>query len=283
MIESKRLWNNGFQIVLESLDTPFEEQVDSPVYFNFNQRNCDQLRSSTNSSDWWNKEIEISQFLSSSEGSPRSSSDRRISTLIDRLWLRPHFKEIQLSPEEVYIFKYMYEEARQKFEITKWAVFLAFNVFLQYKSKCETDNIIAAISSLLLAWKFKDVVYNVPFIDDLIDHSKKSVFLNNKSNLITFQDIKNTEVKIAMTLDWNLMQTTLFEVCYWLLKHESDFQIWEEIILSNILEKSSYSLPIKFVGYKDLTSNKNYQVEKHLLKPAPKQNIEIKRKPTHRK
>ena len=276
-------FENEFRITLQPLDTWSDEQNDSPVYFDFHLRKWEPIWSSINDSDWAKKEIEISQFLSSSEGSPKNSNDWRISSLLEKLSLQSYFKEISLEPEDVYVFKYMYEEARQSFNISKWAIFLAFNVFIQYKNKWEIDNVKAAIASLLLAWKFKEVNYNIPFIDELIDHSKKSVFLNSQNNLITFDDIKNAEIKIAMTLDWNLMQSTIFEISYWLLKHKSDFEVCEDIIISNILEKSYYALPIKFIGNKELISNKNYQVDQYLWKQTIKPNINIKMKQKPRK
>lgn len=212
---SERGWE--FKIVLQPLDTLSDEHEDSPIFFEDRNREYDRLDDSINSEICANELYEVSRLLSSTESSPTIPQNTNLNKFLRELDLIEHFKQIKLTPEQTYVFRYLHDEVLNTFGLSNTTVYLAFNVYLQYTQKSAWTSTPLVIASLFLASKFKETQYKIPFLDELLWHAKKSIFLPKLSEAITEESVKNAEVAIMLTLDWNLMQTSLFEVSQYLL------------------------------------------------------------------
>lgn len=55
-------------------------------------------------------------------------------------------------------------------------------------------------------------MYNIPLIDDIIDHAKKSLYLQQDRAQLTFENVVNMEIKLSVALHWNLYQNNITDV-----------------------------------------------------------------------
>lgn len=212
---SERVWE--FKIVLQPLDTLSDEHEDSPIFFDDRLRGFDKLNDSINSEIWVNELYEVSKLLSSAESSPTLPQSTNISKFLRELELTQYFRQLRLTPEQIYVFRYFHDEALSTFGLSITTVYLAFNVYLQYTLKSPSTSTPVVVASLFLASKFKETLYKIPFLEELVSHAQKSIFLSKPSETITEESVKNAEVGIMQMLDWNLMQTSLLEVSQYLL------------------------------------------------------------------
>jgi len=154
------------------------------------------------------------------------------------------------------------------FDFTHNTIHIAFILFLKYSKAQESDPYYIATSALLIASKYQEPLYKVPFVEDLIEKF-------TKPNKDIVDKIKLLEVAILLELDWNLTFITIIQACYHILESKTDLSLCEKAIETDIAQKFTYAMPLFNNSKEVLINRENSIISLTLGQPTENSNVEI--------
>lgn len=229
-----------FRIVLQPLDAKSDELEDSPTYIDFKPRDHD-WESSSISSEISLEHENVQSCLGSPEITVNSLKLDHLSKLLQRHNLGKAFETVELEPEQVKVFRWLKQELC---DLNIGTVYLAFNIFLQFYAKTRSDIATSVVASALLAAKYKDTVYYIPLLDELVESAKYSPLLTESKCPLTMESVQTAEIMIAVELDWNFRQATILDACYFTLGACTEFENAKTLLRDSIEDNQIYAMPI---------------------------------------
>ena len=126
MTSSNKSSPNEFKIVLTSLEDMNNDSSSSPIFLSDSLKNPEDSNLKIKREFRANCKIEVSHFLCPSQD---ISENTPLEDLLLSLSPQCTFNLISLTPEQVYVFKYMKDEVMGKFMLSKSTIHHAFSLF----------------------------------------------------------------------------------------------------------------------------------------------------------